>query len=108
MNLQERIERLDNFFVGLLVGLLFPVFIFFFYWLFFHHQLSFPTRFIRYLMLGQMLSNVIKLCGLGNLLVFYFGLTYKIDKFTKGIMASVFVYLGLIAFVSYYLEPELI
>jgi len=108
MNLTERIERLDNFFIGLLVGLLFPVFIFFCYWLFFHHQLSFPMRFIHSLMLGQMLSNVIKLCGLGNLLVFYFGLTYKIDKFTKGIMASVFVYLGLIAYISYYLEPELL
>ena len=76
------------------------------YWLFFHSQLSFPQRFLRYLINGYLLSNVIKMCGLGNLLVFYFGLTYKIDKFSKGIVLSVLLYVGLIAYVTYYLEPR--
>ncbi|MBX3165048.1 MAG: hypothetical protein KF900_11260 [Bacteroidetes bacterium] len=108
MTLTERIERLDNFFIGLLVGLLFPAILFFFYWLFFHQGLAFPGRFVRFLMSGYLLSNVIKLCGLGNLLVFYFGLQYKIDKFSKGVIASVFLYLGLILYVSYVFEPEII
>lgn len=107
MTLTERIERLDNFFIGLLVGILFPLILFFFYWLFFHNSITFPMRFVRFLMIGQLLSNVMKLCGLGNLLVFYFGLQFKIDKFSKGVIASVFLYLGLILYVSYFFEVDL-
>jgi hypothetical protein len=104
----NRIKKLDNFFIGLGIGILFPGLMYFFYWLLFHHQISFPTRFTTYLMKGYLLSNVIKICGLGNLLLFYFALTYKIDKFSKGVIVSVFFFLLLIAYVSYYLEPELI
>lgn len=102
------IQRLDNFFIGILTGLLFPLFLFFCYWLFFHHNMPFPVRFFHYLMNGYLLSGVVKMCGLGNLLVFYFGLHYKIDKFTKGIIVSVFVYLALIAYITYYLEPDIV
>jgi hypothetical protein len=102
------IQRLNNFFIGLLVGIVFPGIIFILYWLFFHHQISFPMRFIRYLVNGYLLSNVIKICGLANILLFYFGLTNKIDSFSKGIICSIFLYVGLIAYVTYYLEPEYI
>lgn len=101
------IERLDNFWKGLLIGVSFPMVIFFLYWLFFHNQLSFPRGILRYLIGGQLLSNVIKICGLGNLLLFYFGLNKKIDNFSKGIILSVVLYVGLVAYVTYYLEPEL-
>lgn len=104
----NRIQRLDNFFIGLLVGILFPVLIYFFYWLFLHHQISFPQRFTRYLINGYLLSNVIKICGLANILLFYFGLTNKIDSFSKGIVCSILLYVGLVAYVTYYLEPEYI
>lgn len=100
--------KLDNFFIGLLAGILFPGVMFFFYWLFFHHQINFPTRFLRYLINGYLLSNVIKICGLGNILLFYLGLTKKIDKFSKGIILSILLYVGLVAYVTYYLEPEYI
>jgi hypothetical protein len=100
------IERLDNFWKGLAIGILFPFFIFFLYWLFFHSQLSFPKRFIGFLINGQLLSNIIKLCGLGNLLLFYFGLNKKIDKFSKGIIVSVLLYVLLVAYVSYFLESQ--
>lgn len=102
------IKKLDNMWIGLLAGLLFPVVMFVLYWLFFHHAISFPTRFVRYLMNGYLLSNVIKICGLGNLLIFYLGLTYKIDRFSKGIVISVLFYVLLIAYINYYLEPELV
>ena len=102
------IERLDNFWKGLLIGILFPMVMFFLYWLFFHSQLSFPRGFLRYLIGGQLLSNIIKICGLGNLLLFYFGLNKKIDNFSKGIILSVVLYVGLVAYVTYYLEPELL
>ncbi len=102
------IKKLDKTWIGFLTGLIFPAFVFMLYWLFFHHQIGFPKRFIRYLMTGQLLSNVIKMCGLGNLVLFYFGLSYKIDRFTKGIIFSVLVYVALIAYVTYYLEPQLL
>jgi hypothetical protein len=102
------IEKLDNFWTGLLIGMLFPAIMFFFYWMFFHHQLSFPRGFLRYLMGGHLLSNVIKICGLGNLLIFYFGLTKKIDKFSRGIIVSVLFYVALVAYVTYFMEPEIL
>lgn len=102
------VKRIDNFWMGLLIGILFPGLLFTFYWLFFHHQLDFPRRFVRYLMMGHLLSNVIKICGLGNLALFYFGLQYKIDRFNKGVVVSVLFYILLIFYISYYHEPELI
>src|SRR4051812_31548462 len=104
----NRIQKLDNVWIGLLMGLLFPLLMFLLYWLFFHHQISFPRRFVRYLLGGNLLSNVIKLCALGNLLLFYLGLSYKIDKFSRGIVFSVLFYVALIAYITYYFEPEYI
>jgi len=102
------LEKIDNFWMGLLIGLLFPGIMFILYWLIFHHQLGFPMRFVHYLMKGYLLSNVIKICGLGNLLLFYFSLNKKLDKFSKGVVVSVVFYVGLVAYVTYYFEPELI
>jgi hypothetical protein len=99
--------RFNKFWIGLLTGLLFPFVVFILYWIFFYHQISFPNRFIRFLINGHMLSNVIKICGLGNLLIFYFGLSKKIDRFSKGIIVSVLFYVLLVAYVTYYHEPTL-
>jgi len=102
------IQKIDKFWVGLIIGLIFPAIVYYLYWLTCHSQLSFPRGFYRYLVNGVLLSNVIKMCGIGNLLIFYFGLTKKIDRFNKGIIVSVFFYVALVAYVSYYLEPEFI
>lgn len=101
------LQKLDKFYVGLLIGIFFPMVVFTGYWLFTEHQISFPRRYIKYLLDGQLLSGVIKICGIGNLALFYFGLTKKIDKFTKGIIVSVIVYVALVAYVTYYLEVDL-
>lgn len=101
-------DKLNKVWIGFLIGILFPGVMYIFYWMFFHHQIAFPVRFTRYLMNGYLLSNVIKICGLGNLLLFYLGLTKKIDHFSKGIIFSVLLYVGLIAYVTYYLEPEIL
>ena len=69
--------------------------------------MSFPTGFYRYLIGGQLLSNVIKICGIGNLLLFYVGLNRKIDKFSRGIIFSLLVYVALVAYVTYYMEHAL-
>lgn len=99
--------KIDTWWAGLLIGLIFPLIVFFLYWLFLYHQISFPNRFIIYLLNGHLLSNVIKLCGLGNLVLFYFGLNKKHDKFSKGIIISILLYVALVAYVTYYHEPEL-
>ena len=101
-------ERLNNFWIGVAVGLVFPMVLFFIYWLYFYHQISFPMRFIRFLREGTMLSGVIKICGLGNLLLFWVGLTRRMDRFNKGLILSVFLYIALIAYVTYYLEVVVI
>jgi hypothetical protein len=100
-------EKLDTVWKGLLVGILFPMLLFFLYWLIFYHQLSFPKGFFRYLSNGFLLSSVIKICGIGNLLIFYIGLRKKIDKFSRGIIFSVLVYVALVAYVTYYMEPDI-
>jgi hypothetical protein len=69
--------------------------------------MSFPTGFYRYLIGGQLLSNVIKICGIGNLLLFYVGLNRKIDKFSRGIIFSLLVYVALVAYVTYFMEHAL-
>lgn len=101
------VQRLDKLWIGIVIGLVFPMIVFFFYWLFFHNYLSFPRGFYRYLVNGVLLSSVIKICGIGNLLLFYFGLNRKIDSFSKGIIFSLFAYVALVAYVTYYMEPEL-
>ena len=100
------LSRYNNFWAGLLAGIVFPMVLFFLYWAFFHHQLSFPGRFYGYLLGGQLLSNVIKLCGLGNLLLFYLALRHKYDSFNKGVILSVLLYVALVAYVTYYMEPH--
>lgn len=105
--MNENLYKYDKHWLGLITGLIFPLIMFSLYWLFFHHQISFPMRFIRYLMNGYLLSNVIKICGLGNLLIFYFGLNRKMNKFSKGIIFSVFFYVILVLYVTYYHEPEI-
>jgi hypothetical protein len=101
-------KRYDKFLYGTLAGLITPMVMFVLYWLFFHHQLDFPVRFVKYLMGGNLLSNVIKICTLFNLLVFYIGLSKKMDLFCRGIILSIFLYIALIAYITYYHEAEYI
>lgn len=98
------ILKLDSFWKGLIIGLLFPIIVFFFYWLIFHHQIPVKLH-IKRLIQFNLLSNVIKICCVGNLLLFYVGINKKMDKFSKGIIVSALAYVVLVGFVMYYLEP---
>jgi len=101
-------KRYDTFLTGFIAGLVTPLIMFVLYWLFFHHQLAFPVRFVRFLMGGNMLSNVVKICTLANLLVFYLGLSKKMDRFCRGVILSIFIYIAFIAYITYYHESEYI
>lgn len=101
-------QKLDNFFAGLIIGILFPCVIFVIYWLLRDHQISFPVRYVKYLLNGYMLSAVVRICGLGNLLLFYLGINRGMNKFSRGIVVSVVLYVGLIVYITYFHEPEFI
>ena len=102
--MNDFLERHDTFWKGLLIGILFPIILYLLYWLFFHYQIPIRLHIYRLTQFG-MLSNIIKICGLGNLLLFYLSLNRKMDKFSKGIIVSVIVYAALVAYVMYFLEP---
>lgn len=97
-------EKINTFWFGLLVGLLFPALFYLCYWLFFYSYMNFPRAFTRYLAGGAMLSNAIKLSALGNLLIFYGLLNSKNNNAAKGVIASLFVLLALVLYVIYYVE----
>lgn len=101
------LQKLDNYWKGLAIGILFPALCFFCYWLFFYSYMDFPVKFVKYLMFGQMLSNVIKICALGNLLIFYLFLNKRLNKGVKGIITSLLIYLALVFYISYFHEVAL-
>lgn len=94
------LDKIDKLWIGLLVGIIFPAFIFMCYWLFFHSQLGFPMRFIEYLRTGKMLQDVVILCIIANLLVFYLFLNKKAYDISKGMMYTTFAYVGLTLYIS--------
>ena len=93
-------EKLDSFWKGLAIGILFPVFCFFCYWLFAHSQINFPNGFIRYLRMGEMLQEVAIACIVVNLLIFYLLLNRKAYDISRGIIYSTFGYVGLVLYIS--------
>jgi hypothetical protein len=94
------LDKLDKKWVGMLLGLVFPAFCFFCYWLFLNNQLNFPTGFIRYLRNGDMLQEVAIACIGANLLLFYFILNKKAYEISKGMMYASFAYVGLVLYIS--------
>ena len=97
-------EKLDGYWKGLAIGILIPVFCFFCYWLFRYSYMDFPVKFVKYLMFGQMLSAVIKVCALGDLLIFYLFLNKHMNRASKGIITSVIIYVALVFYIMYYHE----
>lgn len=94
------IDKLDKKWIGTLIGVVFPAFCFFCYWLFLHSQLNFPDGFIRYLKNGDMLQEVSIVCVALNLLLFYLMLNKKAYEFSKGMMYSTFAYVALVLYIS--------
>ena len=94
------LDKINKIWMGFLFGIFFPAFTFFFYWLFFHHQLNFPNGFIRYLRNGNMLQEVAIVCVIANLAIFYLCLNKKIFDFGRGLMFATFLYVGLVLYIS--------
>ncbi len=94
------LDKLDKTWIGMLVGIIFPAFLFLCYWLFFHSQLTFPGGFIRYLRNGQMFQEVAIVCTVSNLIIFYLLLNKKAFDISRGMIYSTFAYVGIILYIS--------
>ncbi|MBP6755928.1 MAG: hypothetical protein KA210_07245 [Bacteroidia bacterium] len=94
------LDKLDKIWIGLLMGLLIPLFSFFSYWLFLHSQLNFPYGFIRYLRGANTFQDIAIICVTVNLLVFYLFLNKKVYDLSKGIMFATFAYVGIVFYIS--------
>lgn len=95
-------EKWYNFFLGLFIGLTLPFMIFFLYWLFRYSYMSFPSKFIWYLQLGDMWEGVIKLCVLCNLLPFYLFMNKGKNKIAVGIIFASMVFVFYLLYLMYY------
>jgi hypothetical protein len=94
------LDKIDKLWIGFLFGCFFPAFCFFCYWLFLHSEITFPTRFIRYLQMGNMLQEVAIACVVSNLLIFYLTLNKKLFDLGKGLMIATFLYVGVVFYIS--------
>ncbi len=96
----------DNVWLGFFLGLLTPFFAFVLYWLFKYHYISFPSRFIWFLKLGDMWDAVVKLCVLTNLLPFYLFINKHKNKNAAGIIAATMLFVFYIIYLMYFASDE--
>lgn len=99
----EKLKQInfDKWWIGLLIGIITPLFSFFLYWLIRYSYISFPSRFIWFLKLGDMWDGVVKLCVLTNLLPFYFFLNKNKNRAAAGIVISTFLFVFYIIYLMY-------
>lgn len=96
----------DNLVLGFFVGLFTPFLTFVLYWLFCYHYISFPSRFIWFLKLGDMWEGVVKLCVLTNLLPFYLFLNKHKNRTAAGIISSTMLFVFYIIYLMYFASEE--
>lgn len=95
-------SRLNKLWIGLVLGILFPLFCFFIYWLFFQRDINIPKDDIRYLINKELMINVFKICCGANLILFYLGINKRMVPFAKGIIASVLIYALILGYLTFF------
>lgn len=96
------LSKLNKLWIGLIIGILFPMFWFSLYWLFFQRHVQIEETEIKYLMSAELMMNVSKICVATNLLLFYLSLNRKMVPFAKGIITSVVIYALLLAYITFF------
>jgi hypothetical protein len=96
------LNKINKFWVGFMIGIVFPVFCFSIYWLFFQRKVDIPQDDIRYLLNKELMINVFKMCCGADLLFFYLGLNKRLVDFAKGIIASVLIYALILAYLTFF------
>jgi hypothetical protein len=95
-------HKLNKLYIGLLAGLISPLFWYFLYWIFFQRNVQFDEGDIKYLTNMELMLNVFKICCGLNLIWFYLSLNRKMVAFSKGIIASVLIYALIIAYITFF------
>jgi hypothetical protein len=91
----------DKLWIGLVIGLLAPVMAFTIYYLVNYHYMKI-SGFIKYLATGDIYTPLISLCVLSNLLPFYLFINKEKYLGTKGVLASTFIWAGIIIFLKFF------
>lgn len=91
----------DKTLIGALFGLFAPFIAFVGYYLINFRFLSI-RKFINYMQLGDIYTPVITLCVLANLVLFYLFINKEKYKATRGVIASTFIWAGIVVFLKFY------
>ena len=84
-------SKYNNLPLGLLAGLLTPLIVFVLVWLFSETGDASLEFFYKGLKKGKILTNILSLCTLADLLVFYFFLRQKRYYSARGVILAVFI-----------------
>jgi len=87
---------LDKTYIGLILGMIVPLIVFFFYFLFRHGDVEF-FRYLGLLHKYGVLFRVISLCVLVDLPIFYFFIQFKYWRGARGVVMSCFFYAFMVA-----------
>lgn len=103
MNRFRKIQ-LNNFWLGLMGGLLVPVLSILGYWLWSYKYMKFYPQFFRFLMDGGVLSAVMSLCLIPNLGLFFLFLNSERYKTCRGIILTMLLYGFIIVYLKIWVE----
>jgi hypothetical protein len=94
----------DKLYVGMLAGILPPIIAFLTYY-FLNYSYMSRGEFFRFLARGEMYTQIVTLCVLLNLVPFYLFINKEKYNATKGVLASTFIWAGVVLFLKFYIEP---
>ena len=80
-------RRLNNFWIGLALGIVLPLFVILFIYLFGYSNKTF-SEFLAAAIIRKVLPKILSLCVIPNLAVFYFFLNKEFWYATRGVIAA--------------------
>jgi hypothetical protein len=81
----------DKIYIGLILGMIVPLIVFFLYFLFRHGDVEF-LKYLGFLHRYGLLFKVISLCVLVDLPLFYIFIQFKYWRGARGVVMSCFIY----------------
>ena len=93
-------RRADNLYLGLAVGVLMPLFVYFLYYLYGYHFMTISIFLGHQKYNGLLLSNI-RLCMIGNLVPFFLFIYTERMKSARGVLFSMFIWAAIIGYLTY-------
>lgn len=94
----------NNFWLGIILGLVLPILALFVYWMWSFKYMNFAPQFFRFLLTGRVLSAVLSLCLIPNLGVFFLFLNRERWKTCRGIILTMLIYGFIIVYLKIWVE----